>query len=586
MKYCKFLFLLLMVGFIFISDTYAFYDVSEDHWAYNTIMLMSSKGIVSGFEDGSFKPDDVVTREQFAAVLVNTLKLKRRWNSAKLNFKDVEQDRWSEKYIDAISDKLDSIELDGELYFNPTEPITREDVAYAIGKAMYLGDDDSLNKFLDADEISRNKRWEVGGVVENNIMSGNADGTFNPLGKLTRAELVSVIRNILPEIKSIGSLELKNGENVKVFITDDGKEEKAEVFSADGKLLDSIGGIDYIWEKRVVMRVDDFNNDGNPDFVLPGFSRKDHPISEIYTILDNGKLALLFRSESDDLFLLKKIGEKIYMTYDSEKWNFFSYDNNGRFYELGSSFFDEIKEKIDAKSFSDSEYKVCGILKPSEIIDNDVSDYEEEEGDAVYVGTLSTYSATSTFDKEVKNYSVNNLRDYDKNNCWVEGVEGDGIGEILEISAIGECEKLRSSWVDEDVHLYDLAQVGSETICFLFSEFNMYDDIGLEEITDYYQALCSISIVNGYAQNEELWKNNNRVKKMKLIIDGKEEYILELEDTDKEQIFKLDYKNSNIGRPINTTFEILDVYKGDKYDDTAITMLKLGVGSNVKWGGR
>ena len=83
-----------------------------------------------------------------------------------------------------------------------------------------------------------------------------------------------------------------------------------------------------------------------------------------------------------------------------------------------------------------------------------------------------------------------------------------------------------------------------------------------------------------------LWKNNNRVKKLKLTIDNTKQYILELEDTKNLQIFDINYRNDNITKKINMKFEIMEIYPGKKYDDTCITSIYLSGGSNVQWGGR
>ena len=91
----------------------------------------------------------------------------------------------------------------------------------------------------------------------------------------------------------------------------------------------------------------------------------------------------------------------------------------------------------------------------------------------------------------------------------------------------------------------------------------------------------------GYAKSVELLKANSRVKKIKLTIDNKEEYILELNDTNQLQVFDVHYKNDDISKPIVAEFEILEVYKGDKYEDTAMSFLYAYVMPNdIIWRGR
>ena len=73
---------------------------------------------------------------------------------------------------------------------------------------------------------------------------------------------------------------------------------------------------------------------------------------------------------------------------------------------------------------------------------------------------------------------------------------------------------------------------------------------------------------------------------MKLTIEGSKEYVLELEDTKDLQLFDINYKNDDITKKINMKFEILEIYPGEKYNDTCLTSIYLSGSSNVQWGGR
>jgi hypothetical protein len=100
----------------------------------------------------------------------------------------------------------------------------------------------------------------------------------------------------------------------------------------------------------------------------------------------------------------------------------------------------------------------------------------------------------------------------------------------------------------------------------------------------YYNYLKGFYIVNGYTKNEEVFKANSRVKKLKLTIDDKEEYIIELEDTMNPQLIDIKYEQESSWDkvvPITATFEILEVYPGEKYEDTAITTILGCVGNNI-----
>ena len=71
----KFLVPTLVCGTMLVSSAFAFSDVPEDHWAYTKIRQMNQSGIVSGFEDGTFRPDSMITREQAAVIITNFFEL-------------------------------------------------------------------------------------------------------------------------------------------------------------------------------------------------------------------------------------------------------------------------------------------------------------------------------------------------------------------------------------------------------------------------------------------------------------------------------------------------------------------------------
>ena len=102
-------------------------------------------------------------------------------------------------------------------------------------------------------------------------------------------------------------------------------------------------------------------------------------------------------------------------------------------------------------------------------------------------------------------------------------------------------------------------------------------DEGIGEYLEYYfkndsPRITEIIISNGYMKSEETWKNNNRVKKLKLYVNGVPFGILNLKDSRTDQYFSVGTLGHNKnGTDLVLKFEILEVYKGSKYNDTAIT---------------
>ncbi|MGN0108187.1 MAG: S-layer homology domain-containing protein, partial [Hominilimicola sp.] len=120
-----------------------FPDVNEEFWYARFISQASERGLISGFEDGTFRPEEIVTREQFASMVA------RMMNFTPVEaepFADVPVDRWSAGYINVVYQKgIVSGYDDGT--FRPENPITRAEAVCMINKATErVADRNMLNK--------------------------------------------------------------------------------------------------------------------------------------------------------------------------------------------------------------------------------------------------------------------------------------------------------------------------------------------------------------------------------------------------------------------------------------------------------
>lgn len=83
----------------------------------------------------------------------------------------------------------------------------------------------------------------------------------------------------------------------------------------------------------------------------------------------------------------------------------------------------------------------------------------------------------------------------------------------------------------------------------------------------------AIRIANGYQKNDKTWKDNSRIKKLKVYHNKKAVFIINLQDKMGVQFAKWDDKPLLLNFNDVITFEIMEVYKGDKYDDTVVSDL-------------
>ena len=158
----------------------------------------------------------------------------------------------------------------------------------------------------------------------------------------------------------------------------------------------------------------------------------------------------------------------------------------------------------------------------------------------------ASVETSSTLEPQGKyNYEADNLINGKRSDAWVEGVEGTGIGETISITKS-----------------YDTSageMVPDEESVFFFE-------------------MC---IVNGLARNEKVWKENGRVKSLKFYFNGEYQGTIELEDTMKPQFVSLSGLNLAARNCEENTFsfEIEDVYPGEKYEDTALTGIEIAFDS-------
>ena len=168
-----------------------FADVVTSHWAYQSVVALAELDIVSGFEDGSFRPDENVTREQFIKMLVEAFGFYDE--TAECNFSDVSKDAWYYKYV--ASAFAGNITKGQGTIFGSGNSITREDAAVLIHRVMVTDADEYEAKktFADDSEFADYSKSAVYKLVDMSILSGMGNNSFAPKANLTRAQAAKII---------------------------------------------------------------------------------------------------------------------------------------------------------------------------------------------------------------------------------------------------------------------------------------------------------------------------------------------------------------------------------------------------------
>ncbi len=180
-----------------------FNDV-EHHWAKEAVNDMGSRMVISGVGNGEFAPDKEITRAEFAAIIVRGLGLKPE--NSTVSFSDVKSTDWYNSFVGtAQSYNLINGFEDGT--FRPTEKITREQAMVILAKAIKLtGLDSSLQaangkallvSFKDASRISTWAEASIVDCLQAGIASGRSDQQLDPKAPVSRAEVAAMVQRLL-----------------------------------------------------------------------------------------------------------------------------------------------------------------------------------------------------------------------------------------------------------------------------------------------------------------------------------------------------------------------------------------------------
>lgn len=222
-------FLIMFAVFVTSSiPAFAFYsDMQESHWAYKQIKQLSEKSVVIGYPDGTFKPDENVTRAEFASMAIKALGQEHTTVAQPVKFNDIDKDFWA---YDAIQkaiyfDLVSNPEKEGK--FRPYDSVSRaEALSIAVNaltteqiseqKAKYV-----LSKvYKDANDIPAwfiipaGKAKILGMVVSEPDKASNMDSDR----PATRAEVTAILYNMMeqaklnPNAKLAEAMRKKTGE--------------------------------------------------------------------------------------------------------------------------------------------------------------------------------------------------------------------------------------------------------------------------------------------------------------------------------------------------------------------------------------
>lgn len=171
------------------QPTISFTDIDSSHWAYDSVINLAEKFILNGYLDGTFKPESNITRAEFAKIIVSATGSVDPY--ALSTFKDVNNGDWYYSYVStAYSMGYITGYPDGS--FRPNDNITRADICTIVNRVL-KAENTSVSAFRDDSSIPSYATDAVYALNSKGVINGYQDGTFAPLTFATRAQTAKII---------------------------------------------------------------------------------------------------------------------------------------------------------------------------------------------------------------------------------------------------------------------------------------------------------------------------------------------------------------------------------------------------------
>ena len=180
--------------------SHKFTDI-DNYWAADYVDFLYNADITTGYSDGTFRPNQNISRAQFAVMLYRYLKLDaNKYESVSLPFMDLGQipayalPAAKALYSEGI---ITGSEKNGKLYFNPDSSLTRAQAAAMIGRTQAKGYAEAELTFTDNGKIPAYAAPYIRTMTAQGVISGYSDGSFKPNNNITRGQMAKILYNLM-----------------------------------------------------------------------------------------------------------------------------------------------------------------------------------------------------------------------------------------------------------------------------------------------------------------------------------------------------------------------------------------------------
>jgi len=201
-----------------------FTDITPDHWAYYYVKTLSDEGVVAGYPDGTFRPDNNITRAEFAAMTIKALHQDKAVIKSPYSFSDVPAEHWAYGAIQKAA-YFDLVKGNSDGTFSPEATVSRAQVISIVVNALNVPDltPEDARKLL-ATSYSDYKSvpdWIVvqAGKAESLgilVKSPNDPKSLDANAPASRAEVAAFLQNMIVQVKLHPNCKLapKTGEGI------------------------------------------------------------------------------------------------------------------------------------------------------------------------------------------------------------------------------------------------------------------------------------------------------------------------------------------------------------------------------------
>lgn len=188
-----------------VNASLVFPDLTAEHWCYDKIIDFEEKGFVCGYEDGTFRPDQTITRAEYVKIVNNFFGYELEYDKDS-GFSDINSGDWFIPYVnEAVERGYITGYEDGT--FRPEDPIRRQEATVILARILDIDEEeypadhvDGLAQYSDGDEVEEWAKVAIHSYSVYNFINGYQDGSLRILQDVTRAETVELLHILEQQI--------------------------------------------------------------------------------------------------------------------------------------------------------------------------------------------------------------------------------------------------------------------------------------------------------------------------------------------------------------------------------------------------